>query len=370
MVLPVLSIYGDDLTGANTALLGLALGIYGLTQAVLQIPFGMASDKFGRKKILIIGFLLFIVGSLICAQAESAYQLIFGRAIQGAGAVSAVLLALVGDLISEKNRTTSMAIIGASIGLSFGLSVVLAPIVAEVFFGLKSIFYLAAILGVIALLMTVFSIQNANFSTSKQSNRVKPLKEKGYFSSVLTANLLRLDLSIFVLHFIQMCIWIAVPIVLLKELSISPEDHWLVYLITVGGSFILMAPFMRVFDKAGIVKGALLIAISVILASLLVMSHISKYGFFLVGLFCFFWGFNLLEATLPSTLTKLVRPEAKGLASGIYSSCQFLGVFLGGLCGGIISSYYGLTAVFYLSAVLVFVWLLVMLPSKSLSSSS
>lgn len=360
MVLPVLSLYGTELSGATPLLIGLALGIYGLTQAFLQIPFGWASDKYGRKPMLVFGFVLFIAGSIICSLASDIEWLIFGRAMQGAGAVSAVLLALVADQISEKNRTVSMAIIGVSIGLSFGLSVVLSPLIASAFDGLTSIFYLSALLGCIALLLVFALIPKAE----KNLDDVKvPVSVK----SVLIPDLLRLNFSIFALHFMQMCIWVAVPSVLLGQLGLAIENHWILYLVTVGGGFIAMVPFLRFWDKRGLTKHSILVSVTVVLIALLLMTKIASYAFFVSGLFLFFWGFNLLEATLPSSVTKTASSESKGTATGVYSSCQFLGVFFGATTGGWVMGVFGVYSVFYLSAVLAIIWLAVMIPAKNLN---
>ena len=350
MVLPVLSLYATELSGASPLLIGFALGIYGLTQAFLQIPFGWASDKFGRKPMLAFGFLLFIVGSLVCSTASSIEVLILGRALQGAGAVSAVLLALISDLIAEKNRTMAMAIIGISIGLSFGLSVILSPLIANAFNGLTGIFYLSAILGFIALLMIVCLIP--------KPSEHKPRRQTSHsLTAVLTPDLLRLDFGIFALHFIQMCIWVAVPGILLGHLGLAIENHWVIYLTTVGGGFIAMMPFLRFWDKRGQTKQSILIAITAILLALVTMAQMPSYVIFITGLLLFFWGFNLLEATLPSRVTRVAGANSKGTASGVYSSCQFLGVFFGAAAGGWIMGDFGVHAVFYLSAILTLVWL-------------
>lgn len=357
MVLPVLSLYGTELEGSTPFSIGLALGIYGLAQALLQIPFGWMSDQVGRKKILIAGFALFVAGSLICASADNINLLIFGRALQGAGAVSAVLLALVADMIDEGNRTVSMAVIGVSIGVSFGLSVVAAPIIVSSLGGLPAIFNLNAILGVMALFMVLWFIPTRASAQQAKSNHVS-------VKSLLTPNLMRLDFGIFALHFMQMCIWVAVPGVLFEKLGIAIDKHWTIYLITVAGGFVFMAPFMRYWDKRGQTKLSMTVAISCILMSLILMSQITAYPFFVFGLFLFFWGFNLLEATLPSAVTKLAGEESRGTATGIYSTCQFLGVFLGGAVGGLALSLFGAASVFYLSAVLAAFWLVLILPAE------
>ena len=359
MVLPVLSLYGTELRGSTPFLIGLALGIYGLTQALLQIPFGWASDKVGRKKVLIVGFCLFVLGSLLCALADNICLLIIGRALQGAGAISAVLLALLADRVSEANRTVSMAIIGVSIGASFGLSVVAAPVIVGAFGGLSAIFNLSTLLGVLALLMVLLFVSSETpvASQDKPPVALRPL---------LTPNLIRMDFGIFALHFLQMCIWVAVPGILFEQLGVPIDRHWAIYLLTVTGGFIFMAPFMRLWDKRGQTKRAIMVAISCVLLSLMLMSQLAGYRFFVFGLFLFFWGFNLLEATLPSTATKLASAESRGTATGIYSTCQFMGVFLGGAAGGLVLSLYGSSAVFYLSTIIACVWLMLMVPMKNL----
>jgi MFS family permease len=361
MVLPVLSLYGQNLEGATPLLLGFALGVYGLAQAVLQIPFGMASDRFGRKSLLIIGFFLFIFGSVICANADSVHILILGRILQGAGAVSSVLLALVSDQISAQNRTTSMAVIGVTIGISFGISVIIGPLIASYLGGLSAIFYLNVVLGILALLMILLFVSEPAAESVTRTSR-------GSLRSVLIPDLLRLDLGIFSLHFMQMCIWVSVPGMLLGQLGIAVEKHWIIYLAAVGGGFIFMAPFMRMWDKRGQTRRAILVAISVCGISMLLMGAGKAQIVFLFGLFLFFWGFNLLEATLPSTVTKVASTANKGAATGVYSTCQFLGVFIGGVTGGWLVSVFDSSAVFYVSAVISLVWLLMMLPWKNFGS--
>lgn len=359
MVLPVLSVYGKNLQGATPMLLGLALGIYGLAQAALQIPFGAASDRYGRRSLLVVGFCLFILGSLVCAAAESVYTLLFGRLLQGAGAVSAVLLALVSDHIGVKNRTVSMAVIGITIGISFGFSIVVGPLIASHLGGLDSIFYLNSVLGILALVLVIFVIREPAAEDLKTVSR-------GSLKSALTPDLLRLDLGIFSLHFMQMCIWVSVPGILLGPLGIALEKHWMIYLGSVGGGFVLMLPFMRMWDKRGQTRRAILVAISVCGISMLMMGLGQAPLLFLLGLFLFFWGFNLLEATLPSTVTKVADAANKGAATGVYSTCQFLGVFFGGATGGWLLSVLDSYAVFYVSAGLSVIWLLVAISGKTL----
>lgn len=353
MVLPIISVYGDQLTGATPFLLGLALGIYGLSQAILQIPFGRMSDKFGRKPMLVIGFLLFCLGSWLCSVSNSIEMLLLGRALQGAGAVSAVLLALVADSIEEKNRTISMAVIGISIGVSFGLSVVLGPVIAATY-QIQGVFLFSLVLGFLALLLVLFLVP----STSNSVEHMRTGSNRSSLSSVLfDPDLFRLDFSIFSLHFLQMCIWVVVPGVMVSELNLAAESHWVVYLIVVGGGFILMAPFLRMWDRQGKVKLSMQIATGVLLLALILMSQVDHFYLFMLGLLLFFWGFNLLEATLPSAVTKVANADAKGTATGVYSTYQFAGVFFGGAFGGWLLSVYTPVVVFYVAAVLAVLWL-------------
>ncbi|MBC6427825.1 MAG: MFS transporter [Cellvibrionales bacterium] len=368
MVLPILGTLGEELNGATPFLLGLALGIYGLAQALLQIPFGIASDRLGRKKVLLAGFALFILGSLVCATAESALTLIIGRFLQGTGAVSAVLLALVADQVSHRNRTIAMAIIGAAIGGSFGLSIVLGPLIAALYGGLQGVFALSALAGLLALGLIIFGIPAKTPAQTQQNNESqenqKPLTPG---DSPLSPNLLRLNLGIFSLHAMQMCLWVVVPSILVNELEIALEQHWLLYLAVVGGGFLAMLPFLRMWDRAGRTHRALCAGIgSLLLAALLMAQHSAGTALFIIGLFSFFWGFNLLEATLPSTLTRLAATARTGAATGIYSTCQFMGVFCGGAAGGWLLTQFSPAAVFHAAATLAGLWLALMLPARGI----
>ena len=353
MVLPVLSLFGENLYGATPFLVGMALGIYGLTQAIFQIPFGWASDRFGRKPMLLLGFALFVIGGLICAASDSIYVLLLGRAVQGAGAVSAVLLALLADKTTDQQRTTAMAIVGATIGVSFGLAVILGPAVANAV-GLSGLFIFTSVLGLLAFGMVLFAVTGAG--------RPSRVSQKGSVVAIMKdVSLLRLDISIFSLHFLQMCIWVAVPAILLNQLTVPLENHWLIYLATVGGGFVLMLPYMRKADKRGQVEHAMRVAISVLAISLLCLSFSWSKWLFFGGLLAFFWAFNLLEATLPSALTRAVDPSVKGTASGVYSTCQFLGAFLGGTFGGWLVGFPNSAVIFYFSACFAVFWLCLMI---------
>ena len=357
-VLPVLSLQGLGLDGATPVLLGLALGVYGLTQAMLQIPFGWASDRWGRKPLLLFGFSLFLLGSLMCSQADDIWILVAGRALQGAGAVSAVLLALIADRIESPNRTLAMAFIGVSIGLAFAISMVIGPVIASVW-GLSGLFDIStvfALTAMVAILLWVREPDRTTLVRSRQNYWVR-----------LSPTISRLNLSIFMLHFLQMCIWVAVPGVLLEQLGLAIDQHWLVYLVAVGGGFLLMAPFMRIWDRKGMTRQAILVAIVVLCLATLLLSQSQSFSLFMFGLFSFFWGFNLLEATLPSALTRAAPEEQRGVATGVYSTCQFLGTFCGGILGGWLLAGYGSQMVFAVGGVFGACWLLWLLPSQKFS---
>nr|WP_300310076.1 MFS transporter [Halomonas sp.] len=367
MVLPVLALNADHYAGATPLLVGLALGIYGLTQAVLQIPFGLLSDRIGRKPIIAGGLLLFLLGSIVAAEADSIATLILGRSLQGSGAVAAAIMALLADQTREQVRTAAMATIGLSIGVAFGVAMVLGPFVST-HFGLSGVFWLTAGLAALGLLVLWKLVPRAPQRRGHQDVGM----DRSQLKSILGRfDLWRLDASIFGLHLILMAIFTAVPFRLINA-GIDEAHHGLVYLGVMGLSFIAMVPLVIVAEKRRKMKLMCLGAIAVITLSLIGLGLASSGLVALMAwLFAFFTAFNLLEATLPSLISKMAPAGAKGTAMGIYSTSQFLGAFLGGVLGGWLSQQYGLTAVFIGAAVFGFVWFLLMLgmtPPRHLSS--
>lgn len=344
MVLPLLALYGDQYAGATPVLLGLALGIYGLSQALLQIPFGLCSDRWGRKPLIALGLLLFALGSLLAAFSDTIWGLIAGRALQGAGAIAGVIMALVGDVTAERNRSKAMASIGAAIGVSFALSLVLGPLLASLG-GLSLLFLVTAGLALIGLLILQFGLPEP-----PQMKRAAPTS----FSEVLASGALRrLSLAVFTLHFALMAIFVAVPGMLLRYLDLQVTEHWQVYLPVMLLAFAFMVPAIIWAEKSrshhAVLRGS---AVLLFLAGLLLL--LAGVGVWtaafalLAGLLLFFIGFNVLEASLPSMLTRLLSMEKRGAASGVYSTGQFVGTFLGGVAGGGLLQLFGTAGVFVL----------------------
>ena len=355
MLLPVLSLYADQYSGSTIILVGFALGIYGLTQSLFQIPLGFLSDRFGRKPIIFIGMLIFFLGSIIAATSETMWGLIAGRALQGAGAVASTIMALLSDLTTEQSRTKAMAVIGASIGVSFAISLIAGPILANLW-GISGLFWLTAILSIFALLILFFLVPTPSVLRQNAESQAVPQM----FSRLLrNQELLRLNFGIAVLHFSQMAIWISVPLILEQTFNFNREGHWIIYLTVLGFSFICMLPFMLIAEAKQKIKLVFIGAILLLTVGEIILgSGLNNHIIFLLGLFVFFMAFNLLEATLPSLISKLAPAGAKGTAMGIYSTCQFLGAFLGGISGGIITHYFGYSGVFWLAACLTILWVI------------
>jgi len=326
IILPIFALYAEQLPGDKSHLLiGIALGAYGLTQAILQIPAGWLSDRYGRKPVIYIGLILFAIGSLIAASTDNIYWIIVGRVIQGAGAINAAVMALTADLTREDHRTKAMAMIGMTIGFSFALSMVLSPLLYASI-GMDGIFVMTAVLAVFAIIVVAFVIPNpaiTRFHTDTEANG-KRLGEV-----LRNKDLLRLDFGIFSLHAILMALFMQVPF-LLKNNGLDVNHHWKVYLPVMLLAFVLMIPPLIFADKKSRVKQVFMGAIG-----LAAMAHLTLLTFHAsvlsvaFALLLFFVAFNLLEATLPSLISKTAPLAAKGTAMGVYSSVQFLGAFVG-----------------------------------------
>ncbi len=357
MILPVLSLFAESLEGATPLLIGLTVSIYGLSQAILQIPFGLLSDRFGRKKIIIIGLLLFITGSVVAALSTTIYGVLIGRALQGSGAIAAAIMALVADLTTEIHRTKAMAMIGASIGISFGVAMTLGPVIAG-FSGIQGIFWLTAVLSFLAIFVVLYIVPNPKHSKVHRDAELVPEQ----FTTVLkNADLLRLDYGIFILHLMLTASFIIVPL-LLRDAGLMAADHWMVYLPVLVTSMAVIIPFIILAEKKRKMKAVFIGAVATLVIANIIMYylHFNLYAL-IAGLWVFFCGFNLLEATLPSLISKTAPGNLKGTAMGAYSSSQFMGAFIGGTSGGWIYGEWGVGYVFLFCAVAASSWLLVAL---------
>ncbi len=360
LVLPVFALEARKYPGGDDpALLGLAMGIYGLTQGLLQLPYGMASDRFGRKRVIVIGLLVFALGSFWAAAATDLHGLLIGRSLQGAGAVSAAVTAFLADLTRDEVRTKAMALVGASIGLMFALSLVLAPMLASIV-GLAGLF---SITGTLALLGVIVVIWGAPAEPVKQANA-----PRGRLVDVLRhAGLMRMNFGVFVLHAVQLAMWVAVP-ALLVQAGLPKAEHWQVYLPAVLGSFVLMGG-MFALERRGHLKKVFLAAIlliALVQVGLLVVSSGTPRLPLLAGLlFAFFCGFNVLEATQPSLVSRLAPQPVRGAAMGVYNTLQSLGFFVGGWMGGSLVKSWGSQMLFLCCAAAMLLWWGVALPMQA-----
>lgn len=349
LILPVFAVYAKTLPGgADLTLVGVALGAYGLTQAVLQIPFGAASDRFGRKPVIIFGLLLFAVGSVVAALASDIYVMIFGRVLQGAGAISAAVTALAADLTREQHRTKVMAMIGASIGLVFAGSLVLSPALYA-WIGMAGIFWLTAALA-LAAIVTLVTVVPIAPPVPRATGRLVDVLADG--------QLMRLNLGVFALHLMQTAMWVLVPAALVAD-GLPLASHWKIYLPAVLASFVVMVPAVIMAEKRGRMKQVFNAAIG-----LLLLVQIGLYLFgegvwpLAVLLTLFFVAFNILEATQPSWISRIAPPSAKGTALGVYNTLQSIGLFLGGALGGWLAKHFGSGSVNLFCAALAVAWLL------------
>ncbi len=353
LILPVFAVHARGLPGGDDAtLIGLALGIYGLTQGALQIPFGMASDRFGRKPVIVFGLLVFAAGSFVAAATDDLVVTIVGRAIQGAGAISAAVTAMIADSTRDSQRTKAMAMVGASIGLTFALSLVGAPLLYE-FVGMGGIFAVTGLLALAAIAVIVLV-------TPAVPPAAAPAAPTPFARIALDADLLRLNFGIFTLHAAQMAMFVVLPTWLADRGGIALGDHWKLYLPVVLLSFALMVPPLFWSERAGRLRGLFLAAVALLLVVQVLLS-LQPGGLVPLALLllAFFVGFNILEASLPSLVSQLAPPAAKGAALGVYNTTQSLGLFVGGLLGGWVQQEWGKPAVFDVCAVLMAVWWLV-----------
>ncbi|GHA91851.1 MFS transporter [Shewanella indica] len=361
MIMPVFALYGQDLKGFSPLWVGIAIGAYGLTQAILQIPMGILSDRIGRKPVILGGLLVFALGSVLAAMSDSIYGVVAGRALQGMGAIAAAVLALAADLTRDEQRTKVMAIIGMCIGFSFALSLLVGPVVAQ-HLGLSGLFALTAGLALLGMLIVQLLVPNPVAHAPKGDTMAEPGKLKNMLKD---PQLFRLDAGIFILHLVLTAVFVALPLDLV-DAGLVKEKHWMLYFPAFVGAFFLMVPLIIIGVKRNNTKGMFQFALVIMLASLLAMALFSHSLWVLaVAIVAFFTGFNYLEASLPSLIAKFCPVGAKGSAMGVYSTSQFLGAFCGGLLGGGAYQIMGAAGVFSVAVVLLIIWLALTLGMKN-----
>ncbi len=355
MVYPVFASLTRGLPGATPYTIGLALGIYGLTQGLLQMPFGLLSDRVGRKMMIVIGLLVFGFGSAVAGSAHSIDGMIWGRALQGAGAVGSVILALVGDLTAEENRTKAMALVGMTIGLSFLVGFVAGPAIAG-WIGIGGVFWLMSGLALVGIAITLFVVPAPHRRrVHRESEAIPSLLG----STLSNGELLRLDFGIFALHAMLTASFLVVPRLLTGTLGMSAHAQWRVYLPLLLVSVAVMVPAIIAAERLRRMKTVLVTAVIALVASQGMLAAGGRDEWvLLLALTLFFAAFNVMEASLPSLVTKTAPPGSTGTATGVYSSSQFLGIFVGGIAGGWVQQMAGTTAVFECSAALGALWFL------------
>ncbi len=360
LILPVFAIEASKLPGGDDpALIGLTMGIYGLTQAMLQFLYGLASDRIGRKRVIVFGLVLFAAGSFLAAMAPTLTWLAIGRALQGAGAVSAAVTALLADQTRDEVRTKSMALVGASIGLMFALSLVAAPVLVS-FIGLHGLFAMTGALALAGVAIVIWWVP-------AEPHDHKNLPRGRLIEVLRLAALLRMNFGVFVLHAVQLAMWMAIP-GMLVEAGLAREHHWWVYLPAVLGSFVVMGGTLFRLEKRGYLRAVFLTAIGLMGAvqvGLLLATGGASVAALAALLFVFFYGFNVLEASQPSMVSRMAPAHVRGAAMGVYNTLQSLGFFAGGVMGGWLMKHGGAPRLFTVCAALMLLWLAVAWPMRA-----
>ncbi len=356
MLMPLLAVYAKSLPGGNQiALVGLVLGLYGLTQALFYIPYGWLSDRLGRKPVILFGLLVFALGSIIAGCATTLLWVGIGRALQGAGAISSVVMALLADLTSDKNRTKAMAIVGSSIGLSFAIALVLAPLAFE-WIGIQGIFFAMAGTAALSISIIVWGLptpQPAHTSLPTPATATK----QSFLNILVNPALVRLNMGVFILHASQVALFMTVPAYLVDHTGLPLGEHWKVYLPVMILSFIAMLPLLIIAEKYRKIRLTFLLAIGCLLIShWLLVRFTPTLTLSIIALWIYFTGFNVLEAMQPSQVSKTAPQAQRGAALGVYNTTQALGYFVGGAGGGLVLSHYGVTSLFLTGSALLIFW--------------
>ena len=347
-LLPVLSIYASNLKHATPILIGLSVGAYGLTQALFQIPFGLMSDKIGRKPVICIGLIIFIFGSLVAANSETIFGVVFGRLLQGAGAISSTLSALLTDLTRKEIRTKSMAILGIGIGGSFLLSLIFGPLISS-YFGVRSLFFISAMVSLIAMSLLVLIPSG----TKRLDGDIrKDLR------NVFKLDLLINDLHVYFLHLILTMMFVVVPFIITKELNIPLIDHWKIYISSLLISLVFTIPLILSDDKRKENKSLFLPVGLLLVSQLMLFIFGDSMILIIISLIVFFIGFNYMEASLPARISIMADEDLRGASLGVFSSFQFLGAFSGGILGGWLIGMFAPKDAIMFSVLLIILWLI------------
>ena len=354
MFLPVFSVHAHEYPGHTPLLIGVAIGIYGLTQGVFQIPFGVLSDRFGRKPVIATGLLVFAIGSVVAALADDIWGIVAGRALQGTGAVAAAAMALASDLTGETHRTRVMAFIGASIGAAFILALILGPVVTEAA-GISGLFWTTAVMAALAIALLYLGVPTPPRVASDGTAALAGLQ-----SALSDGQMLRLNAGIFILHAVMIATFVALPIALRDRAGVDVADHWKVYVGVLVASIVFTVPLVVTADRRNRSRAVMLIGIVLLGASLAGIAGLSAGGAVLIGcMVIYFTGFNTLEASLPAMASRVAPMRARGAALGVYSTLQYLGAFVGGVAGGWLLGTGGERAVLAACALLCVAWILI-----------
>ncbi len=356
MILPVLPLYAENFEEATPFLIGLAIGIYGLTQATFQIPLGLMSDRFGRKRIIIAGLIIFAIGSVVSAMSDNIYSIIIGRAIQGMGAIAAATMALAADLTEENNRAKVMASIGMTIGVAFAVAMVVGPLIND-WYGLSGIFWITALLALVGIALVAFVVP-----TPKKLFHHRDAGVMGDYllPAIKNANLLRMNIGVFILHMVMTANFTVLPLLFKNQMNIDSASHWKIYLPVFGLSFVFALPLIIIAEKYQKIKPLLVGTVAtLILAQLGLAFGLAANYLLLASFLIFFISFNFLEAIQPSLVAKYSGVNTKGTAMGVFSTWQFMGIFVGGITGGFLLEHNSQSAVFIFGGCAAVAWLAV-----------
>lgn len=356
MILPVLPLYAENFEEATPFLIGLAIGIYGLTQASFQIPLGLLSDRFGRKRIIIAGLLVFAIGSVVAALSDNIYSIIIGRAIQGMGAIAAATMALAADLTEENNRAKVMASIGMTIGIAFAVAMIIGPLIND-WYGLSGIFWITAMLAIVGMALVAFVVP-----TPKKLFHHRDAGVMGDYllPALKSANLLRMNIGVFILHMIMTANFTVLPLLFKNQMNIESASHWKIYLPVFGLSFVFALPLIIIAEKYQKIKPLLVGTVATLVLAQLGLAFGFQTSYLLIASFLvFFISFNFLEAIQPSLVAKYSGVNTKGTAMGIFSTWQFMGIFVGGITGGFLLENNSQSAVFIFGGCAALAWLIV-----------